>query len=315
MKIEIAGKTDVGRVREQNEDGFLIVPEQNLAVVCDGMGGHRAGEVASQGAIQCLKLLITPAYQEQLTGLFLSIEQTLPTVVRQLVAAVRVTNRRLFNTASADLRLRGMGTTFVGALFEQGGCAICHVGDSRAYLIRNGVIHRLTTDHSWLAELIESGELTHADEHTFAERNVITRSLGTRPVVKLDLRWDPVEEGDLVLLCSDGLSGFLSDQDILKIITSRKNDLRAVVKQLIKKANEAGGEDNITVALARVISVDVAEEFKRFQGTVPEETEGELAVADRIIQTVFQGLPLKRLEEMTDAIPVPKKKKFGLFSW
>jgi protein phosphatase len=318
MKIEIAARTDLGRVRERNEDAFLVLPEQRLALVCDGMGGHRAGEVASRGAVTTIKELANPTHRERLTGLFFSIDQKLPPAVRQLVSSLRVANRRIYNAAQGDLSLRGMGTTVVAALCDSGGCAIGHVGDSRAYLFRGGVIHRLTSDHSWLAELIAAGELTVADEHSFAERNVITRSLGTRPVVKIDLRWDPVEKDDLILLCSDGLSGHLKDPELLKVITAKKKKLEAVVEQLIKKANEAGGEDNITCALIRVVEAD-STPVERFQGTVPEESDGELTVEDQIIQSILGGKKLQSEVsfESTDAIRIAgksKKKKFSLFS-
>jgi serine/threonine protein phosphatase PrpC len=219
-----------------------------------------------------------------------------------LAAAVRLANRRLYNDASRSHKLRGMGTTVVAAVFVRGAIATAHVGDSRAYKIAQGAIFQLTTDHSWVAELIESGQVKPEEAETFADKNVITRALGTRPGVQVDVGVHPVEEGDLYLLCSDGLCGYVSDEDILKIVALHSGDLQAAAGALVDAANAAGGLDNSTVALVRVDSTPGADDLlEPGSVTLPEESEVELSSLDKIINERYSEDAPKGAEESTDS--------------
>jgi protein phosphatase len=177
-----------------------------------------------------------------------------------LAGAVRVANRRLHNAAAKSHQLRGMGTTVVAAVFVDGVIATAHVGDSRAYRIAGGEIEQLTIDHSWIAELVQSGQVKPEDAESFADKNVITRALGTRPNVQVDVGLYPTQDGELYLLCSDGVCGYVSDPDILEIVTRYQDDLSAAAAGLIDAANAAGGLDNSTVALVRVESSGEADQ-------------------------------------------------------
>jgi protein phosphatase len=284
MKVTIEAQSDVGRVRELNEDSFRVVPERNTIIVCDGMGGHAAGEVASSTAAETISELMLSKPTEIAEAIFPKLHRPVPHDAVLLAGAVRVANRRVYNTATKSHKLRGMGTTVVAAVFTDGAIATAHVGDSRAYRVANGTIEQLTTDHSWITELIQSGQVKPEDAENFADKNVITRALGTRPNVQVDVGIYPTKAGELYLLCSDGLCGYVSDDDILKIITQYRDDLSAAAAGLIAAANEAGGLDNCTVALVRV-DKDGGSKEKHEVGTltVPEESEPELDTLDRLI--------------------------------
>ena len=223
-----------------------------------------------------------------------------------LAGAVRVANRRLFNSAEASNNLRGMGTTVVAAVFSDGLMISAHVGDSRAYRIANGTIEQLTIDHSWVAELVASGQVKAEDAESFADRNVITRALGTRPNVKVDVGLHSAKLDDIFLLCSDGLCGYVSDADILEMVERNSDDLNACVDRLIKAANEAGGMDNSTVALIRVLSDEsTPDEFKPGSTTLPEESEQELDAIDRLLDQRYQeSKPEPEVADGTDKIPI-----------
>jgi len=252
MKIEFYGETDLGQVRDINEDSFLVVPAAQLMGVCDGMGGHAAGEVASREALRIITTYFAADPERFAAQLGYRTEGLHPGGARHLVRSVRLANRRVYNLAQQSESSRGMGTTLVAACFEDGLISICHVGDSRAYRLRKGKLERLTIDHSLVAELVARNELTEEQSRHFAERNVITRALGTRAGVDVDARVESTAAGDIYLLCSDGLCGFVEDQNIERILKDAKGDLASAARNLIRAANEMGGEDNITAALARV---------------------------------------------------------------
>jgi protein phosphatase len=299
MKVTIEAQSDVGRVRELNEDSFRVVPERNTIIVCDGMGGHAAGEVASATAAETISELMRSKPAEIAETIFPKLDRPVPHDAVMLAGAVRVANRRVYNTATKSHKLRGMGTTVVAAVFVDGAIATAHVGDSRAYRIANGAIEQLTTDHSWISELVQSGQVKPEDAENFADKNVITRALGTRPNVQVDVGVFPTKAGELYLLCSDGLCGYVSDQDILKIVLQYRDDLSAAAAGLIAAANEAGGLDNCTVALVRV-DKDGSTNQKHGVGTltVPEESDPELDVLDRLISERY---PEAKQHEDTDA--------------
>ena len=224
--------TDVGRVREHNEDSLFVAPP--LFVVADGMGGHAAGEVASELAIQTISDL-APAYPNG----------------PMLGMAVETANQAVYNAAQENERRSGMGTTVTAAMVMGGRLVIAQVGDSRAYLLSHGTLQQLTRDHSLMAEMIEAGQLTPAEARVHPKRNFITRALGTSPTVRPDLYELNVSAGDRLLLCSDGLSGMIDDEAIARILSAYR-DPQTCAKELVAAANDAGGHDNITAVVVDV---------------------------------------------------------------
>jgi len=235
MKVtDTAGFTDPGRKRRRNEDSFLIDPP--LFAVADGMGGAQAGEVASR--------LAAAAFRE-----FHDADDLDPE--KRLAAIIQEANRRIYERAADDSEVSGMGTTITAALVGGTGLAIGHVGDSRAYRLRAGRFEQLTDDHSLVADLVRSGRLTPEEADVHPQRSVITRALGTDAQVDVDTFTVPAENDDLFLLCSDGLTTMVGDEEIRDLVT-RARDLDQAGKGLVKAANRAGGEDNVTVVLFRV---------------------------------------------------------------
>jgi PPM family protein phosphatase len=240
MKVtDSAGFTDPGRKRRRNEDSFVIEPP--LFAVADGMGGAQAGEVASR--------LAAAAFRE-----FHEADELGPE--ERLVAIIQEANRRIYERAEGDAEVSGMGTTITAALVARDGLVIGHVGDSRAYRLRGGRFEQLTDDHSLVADLVRSGRLTPEEADVHPQRSVITRALGTDPEVDVDTFTVPAERDDLFLLCSDGLTTMVDDDEIRDLV-SRAGDLDQAGKGLVKAANKAGGEDNITVVLFRLAEGEV----------------------------------------------------------
>jgi len=314
--MEIKALTNVGLVRELNEDNFKLATEENLAVVCDGMGGHAAGEVASQLAVDSIVDVIVAPDKFQPIPSALDVDDDFGDEGRLLVHAIRLANRRIFNQSAQDADVRGMGTTVVAAQIIDDYAIVCHVGDSRVYRFRNGNLEQLTVDHSWVNELISSNQLTEEESKSFANKNVITRALGTRENVKVDIRRDRVNEGDIYLLCSDGLSGFVSDSDILKSLSETDRSLDKTAKELIERANAGGGEDNITAALIRIDSTDEKGDFEKnlHNQTVNEESPEELRDEDQILRNAYSKSESQKTAEVdTRRFKVmPEKKKRGV---
>jgi protein phosphatase len=238
MILRSAALTDIGRCRRANEDSYAIASEMGLFVVADGMGGHRAGQLASR--------LATEAAVQAVQALRGS-EATLTEKLRCSVAAA---NREIYTTAQAKPEYQGMGTTLVSLLAADGKVALAHVGDSRAYLIRGGRIRQLTDDHSVVGELIRRHEITPTAARAHPHRHVLTKALGVRREVVPDLVELTAMPEDLFVLCSDGLTGLVQDQDISDIAAA-STDLDTICTQLVDCANSRGGEDNITVVLVR----------------------------------------------------------------
>lgn len=241
--VSAFGDTDIGRVRSVNQDDFAVrVGGESplggaLVAVADGMGGHAAGEVASE---MSLALLI-----ESLAGESAPSEDAL----RRAFARA---NAGVFREASAKPEYRGMGTTLVAALFAGGDMIIGNVGDSRMYRWRGGELERVTKDHSWVGEMVAAGALTEEQAARHPRRNVLTRALGVGASVEADVARLPIRRGDRIMLCSDGLHGMVDDKIIAEIMGGKSLDLKKAVSELIELANKAGGTDNITVALARI---------------------------------------------------------------
>lgn len=236
--MQIFSKTDRGRVRTDNQDAYFagkITDDAVFAVVCDGMGGANAGNVASELAVRHISEYVIRSYRDGM-----DMTDTEKTLKNAIVSA----NISLYDKAVNNAELAGMGTTAVAAFVKDGTAVIAHVGDSRIYLV-NGEIKQLTRDHSVVQSLIESGRITPEDAKVHPRKNVITRALGAEENVAVDSDCLNLSNGDTLLLCSDGLTNFLDDKDILKVF--QNNDISAVAERLVEEANENGGGDNITV--------------------------------------------------------------------
>ena len=277
---ESAGKTDPGRKRRRNEDTFVLEPP--LFAVADGMGGAQAGEVASR--------LAAAAFRE-----FHEADELAPD--ERVRALVQEANRRIFDRARSDAEASGMGTTVTAAILEGGQVTIGHVGDSRAYRLHDGQLEQLTEDHSLVADLMRSGRLTPEEAEAHPQRSVITRALGTDPEVDVDTMAVETSPGDVFLLCSDGLTTMVSDEDILELL-ARSGSLDAAAKALVKAANRGGGEDNITVVLFSVEDEDATLE----ETLVAADGRG----ADENLEDTLTGLevpPALRATETTILAP------------
>ncbi len=242
MKPTAAGMSDVGRCRQTNQDQFLVDIPLGVYAVADGMGGHAAGEVASDLAINALGEALR------------SVDGGPDTVVEaidQLRAALNHGNRKICDSVVSRAEWRGMGTTMV-VLFTVGQTAVVgHVGDSRAYLLRGGKLRQLTSDHSWVNEQVKLGLLTPEQAQRHPMRNIVTRALGNQAHVDVDVIEEPIQPGDIFALCSDGLNGMLSDEEIRQTLLDHQAAPQAACRALVDRANAHGGEDNITVVVLR----------------------------------------------------------------
>jgi protein phosphatase len=243
MRAVAAGLTDVGRERTHNEDRYIVVPELNLYVVADGMGGHQSGEVASKLAANTIASYFRNG----------DAARSRRTLHDRLRSAVATANAKIYARADDERAYRGMGTTVVAAVFSpiESMLHVAHAGDSRCYMVRGGRITQLTRDHSLVADaLLERPDLTESDL-AYLPRNVITRALGMGPTVDVDMRSERVEVGDVFLLCSDGLHGLVADDELIEIVR-RTQDLEGACARLVERANTHGGRDNITAVLIRI---------------------------------------------------------------
>jgi protein phosphatase len=253
MRLSHAGTSDVGRKRTHNEDAYLLLPEESLFSVADGMGGHASGEVAARIAVEEMaEFFRTTGRDEEATWPY-KIDPARGYDENRLLTGVKLANLRIFERAATDERLRGMGTTLVAGYFPKPGGTLLvgHVGDSRAYLFRKGMLRQLTEDHSLLNDYRKSRALTPEEIEAFPHKNVIVRALGMRDAVEVDLVREQVEDGDVLLLCSDGLSGMVPDDRIAEIVRGHPVDLRGAGQALVDAANEAGGQDNVTCVLVQ----------------------------------------------------------------
>ncbi|MBN1528120.1 MAG: Stp1/IreP family PP2C-type Ser/Thr phosphatase [Thermoleophilaceae bacterium] len=231
--VDQAGRTDVGRQRSANEDALVLAPP--FYAVADGMGGARAGEVASSLA----------------AGVFEEVRDSGEPPETRLTRIVEEANRRIYDLASTDESHRGMGTTLTAAMVHGGEVSLGHVGDSRAYLLRDGKLEQLTRDHSLVAELERTGQITPEAAEHHPQRSIITRALGPEPSVQVDTYTVGGRDGDVFLICSDGLTSMISDDDVATLLRSG-GTLEEVAESLVRAANQSGGKDNITVVLFRL---------------------------------------------------------------
>ena len=252
MRVVAAGLSDVGLQREHNEDSFVVLEEHDLFVVADGMGGHRAGDIASRIATETISEFFRTTANEDVTWPF-HFDMNLSEEENRLLTGIRVANRQIFERSTRSRECHGMGTTVVGAMFspKKQRMYIGHVGDSRCYRVREGQIRLLTRDHSLINDyLVAMPDLTDEQKNELP-KNVITRALGMQDHVVVDLQHDDPKQEDVYVLCSDGLSGMVSDEEITQIITGSE-DVREACQRLIERANERGGEDNITAVLVKI---------------------------------------------------------------
>jgi len=238
MQLCSAARSDLGRRRSANEDTYTLAPELGLFLVADGMGGHRAGQVASGLAARAAAATLRSLREERRSAAW------------RLRACVTAANAEILASSRAKPELAGMGTTVVALLAEGDRVALAHVGDSRAYRIRGGAIQRLTDDHTLVGELVRRGEIGERAAASHPQRHVLLRALGVRRDVEPDVQELAPEPGDLYLLCSDGLTGHVEDAEIAEIVAGAP-DLDAACERLIDLANARGGDDNITVVLVR----------------------------------------------------------------
>jgi serine/threonine protein phosphatase PrpC len=249
--IEAYGQTDVGRRRKLNEDNFVVDPEASLFAVCDGMGGHNAGEVASKMAIETLESFIQKSHKEKEITWPYGLETDLSFDGNRLKTAIKLANKRVYKAADNREDYTGMGTTVVAALVTGNVATIGSAGDSRCYLFRNGTITPLTRDDSWVSAAWAEGILSTDEIDKHPLRNVITKAVGAKDSIEIDVVEHTLAGGDVILLCSDGLHAMISDHDILRVVTPFPQTLEQAALKLIEAANEAGGKDNISVVLVR----------------------------------------------------------------
>lgn len=253
MIIKSFGLSDIGKKRKINEDSLGLFPNIGLFVVADGMGGHAAGEIASRLAVESVKEFIAFSNgKEDITWPF-EIDDTKSRDENRLEAAIRLANSRIFLEGLNERSQYGMGTTVVGSLFVDPYLYIGHVGDSRVYLIKDNEIRQLTEDHSLVYEQVKHGIISAEEAKNHSMKNVLTRALGTEANLRVEIRAEKAEAGNIYLLCTDGLTNMVSDGEILDIIKNNVSNIEDACKELVETANRNGGIDNITVALLKVI--------------------------------------------------------------
>jgi protein phosphatase len=250
-KINFAELTDTGRVREHNEDAIGSNADIGLMVLADGMGGYNAGEVASGIAVQIVTQLASDgADREELNDVDPHSGMMRQSII--LRDAVSRSNKVIYQTAQSQTNCEGMGTTIVACLFYDNKVSIAHVGDSRAYRLRDDKLEQITLDHSLLQELVDRGFYSHEEAQRSTNRNYVTRALGVEPTVEVEVHEHDVLPNDIYLLCSDGLPDMVEDDDIHLTISTFNASLDVVGQQLIDLANDHGGRDNVSVMLAQV---------------------------------------------------------------
>lgn len=269
MRAVASGLTDVGLQREHNEDSFVVAAQHDLFVVADGMGGHQAGDVASRLATDAIVDFFELVASEDVTWPF-AFDPSLSEEENRLLTGIRLGNRQIVELGSRSADHHGMGTTVVAALFSprRGRLYVGHVGDSRAYRLRRGQIEQITHDHSLINDFAAARPDLTDEQRSELPKNVITRALGMQEQVQVDLGAFDTRPGDVFLLCSDGLSGMLDDDELLALASST-DDLGLACRQLVNSANEHGGEDNITVVLVRIEEISADE----LRATIPDASE------------------------------------------
>ncbi len=258
MKLTMLAGSETGPARSINEDFCGIFEEDGLAVVCDGMGGHNAGANASRLAVTTIRymyLFLDPAFHYQVTKDLIAQDLV---IAARLVGSIRLANRNVYNRSSRQAELSGMGTTVSALAIQDGVAIIAHVGDSRIYRFRQQNMKLITEDHTWVNELIQDQEINREEARNFEKQNVITRALGLSGSIKIDVGIEPVQPGDLFLICTDGLTKALSDEEISRIVFFNDGNLDHTLHHLIDTAMMKDGSDNTTVTF---VAIDEQELF------------------------------------------------------
>jgi protein phosphatase len=287
MKLVMAAATDVGTVRDTNEDFFYYSKSNHLIIVCDGMGGHQSGAVASRIAGKTMRDVYFHADFAELARLGEDVMDRLPPLALRLVVGARLANHRLRLMAERDRNLRGMGTTLVALAFGENSACVVHVGDSRLYCLRNQNLAQITQDHSLINQLLQDRDITQAQVKHFRKKNVLTRALGTHPAVKVDVQWFPVRTSDIFMLCTDGLHNALNLQQIATLLLRYKNDVQKMADTLVQEAKAANGSDNITAAVVCVGEVLSEVDTKNVEFTVAEESSRTASFENKFIKEKY----------------------------
>jgi protein phosphatase len=251
-KVKSCLLTDTGRVREHNEDTIGSDADIGLYVLADGMGGYNAGEVASGIAVKTIVNLVREAFQvQELGGVDRETGLMRPSII--LRDAILRANKIIHQTSKTQPQCEGMGTTVVAVLFHDNKAIVAHVGDSRLYRLRGERFEQLTMDHSLLQELVDRGFYSAEEAARSTNKNYVTRALGVEPTVEVEIKEHPVARGDFYVLCSDGLSDMVEDEDIHLTISTFDGNPETIVRQLVQLANEHGGRDNVSVIMTQVV--------------------------------------------------------------
>ena len=306
VKLTVAGKSDVGLVRTGNEDSFRIDQEDSLFIVCDGMGGHQAGEVASKNACEIITYCFLESAEAMGQDPILRIPAQFPPRGDLLVKAIRLTNRSIYIKSRSRSEYTGMGTTVVAAAFEEDIINVAHVGDSRAYRLTDSALVQLTTDHSWVSELKQSGQFSADEVEKIVGKNVITRALGVNERVEIDYRADHVKPGEIYILCTDGLCGFAGDDEIFEVAKSCNKDVAKIAETLVQLANDHGGQDNVTVIAIRIDEVEGESPLAAVKPvTIAVENDDTLLRENQLLEAINLGAP--KTEQV--AVKEPEKRK------
>lgn len=251
MQVASGGATDVGMVRTNNEDSYQVVPALNLFVLADGMGGEAHGEVASSLAVETVVKHCLEGHENPNAPLSGTAKPGLTEKSRRLASAVHLANQKVFASAAQNAEQRGMGATLTAVWIDEENLSVAHVGDSRVYLLRTGLLQQLTSDHSLVAEQVRRGILTASEAESSTMQNVLLRALGTQPEVEADIEQVGLFPNDLLLLCSDGLTRMVTEPEIAGALQSEPDPQKAAEK-LVRLANEGGGVDNVTAIVVSV---------------------------------------------------------------
>jgi protein phosphatase len=252
MRIHYAAASDLGRVRKNNEDAFIADPSLGIFAVADGMGGHACGEVASRMAVDSLQDAILRAAKEKEPPDSEDQPAVLPSPAHVLVNGIRLANQRIYKSSLKKIEYKGMGTTLVAVYFSNSSSIVAHVGDSRLYRLREQTIEQVTEDHSLVWEQYKQGWIAKEALSSSPLKNIITRALGLYPDIDVDVKELALQPGDFLILCSDGLSDLVQNEEMMGVLKHVSGDLNRACGDLIRLANLRGGKDNITVLLIQI---------------------------------------------------------------
>ncbi len=296
MELVMSAATDCGTVRKENEDFFYYSKKKKLIIVCDGMGGHQSGAIASKIAGETVRDVFLYPDLAELMRFSQDFNERLPVIALRLLLGIRLANRRLRLLAENDPQLQGMGTTIVAMAFSEHWACVAHVGDSRVYYLHKKNLKLITEDHSWINELLQDQEIRAEEVKHFRKKNVLTRALGTHPAVKIDVQWFPITGPGKFLLCSDGLHNALGPEHLLKALQEEsESGLQKNVEQLVQRAKASNGSDNITAAVVQVKNAHAeAGNGSPKKITIPEEPGKIIELEERFLRTLYaEGMKTK----------------------